>query len=160
MIEAIPLMASEKVPAFSTQDSAGNLVSKENLLGKKYLLFFYPRDNTPGCTSEACGFKDQKKFFDQKKILILGISGGSAKSHEKFIQKYDLSFPLLLDENNNIAKSFGVWGKKKFMGKTFEGIHRTSFLINENGMIEKTYLKVKAKSHPMELVEEIKSEKL
>ena len=160
MIEAIPLMASEKVPAFSTQDSAGNLVSKENLLGKKYLLFFYPRDNTPGCTSEACGFKDQKKLFDQKKILILGISGGSAKSHEKFIQKYDLSFPLLLDENNNIAKSFGVWGKKKFMGKTFEGIHRTSFLINENGMIEKTYLKVKAKSHPMELVEEIKSEKL
>jgi len=160
MIEAIPLMASEKVPAFSTQDSAGNLVSKENLLGKKYLLFFYPRDNTPGCTSEACGFKDQKKFFDKKKILILGISGGSAKSHEKFIQKYDLPFPLLLDENNNIAKSFGVWGKKKFMGKTFEGIHRTSFLINENGMIEKTYLKVKAKSHPMELVEEIKSEKL
>jgi len=160
MIEAIPLKASEKVPEFSTQDSAGNLVFKENLLGKKYLLFFYPRDNTPGCTSEACGFKDQKKFFDQKKILILGISGGSAKSHEKFIQKYDLSFPLLLDENNNIAKSFGVWGKKKFMGKTFEGIHRTSFLINENGMIEKTYLKVKAKSHPMELVEEIKSEKL
>ena len=160
MIEAIPLKAFEKVPEFSTQDSAGNIVSKENLLGEKYLLFFYPRDNTPGCTSEACGFKEQKNFFDRKRILILGISGDSAKSHEKFIQKYDLSFPLLLDENNNIAKSFGVWGKKKFMGKTFEGIHRTSFLINENGVIEKTYLKVKAKSHPMELVEEIKSEKL
>ena len=160
MIEALPIKALTEVPEFSTKDSLGNSFSKKSLLGKKYLLFFYPRDNTPGCTAEACGFRDQQSFFDKKNILIFGISGDSSNSHEKFRQKFDLPFPLLLDLDNKIAKAFGVWGKKTFMGRTFEGIHRTTFLVNDEAFVVKTYSKVKAKSHPIELVEEINTQKL
>jgi len=155
MLEASPLKQQESIPQFTTRDSEGNPVSREMLLGTKFLLFFYPRDSTPGCTVEACGFRDNYKFFQKKDIQIFGISGDSIHSHEKFKRKYGFPFPLLLDENNQIAKDFGVWGKKQFMGRVFEGIHRTSFLINENGIIEKAYLKVKAKTHPTDLVEEL-----
>jgi peroxiredoxin Q/BCP len=155
MQKVCPLKENEFAPEFSTTDSAGNSVSQQNLLGKKYLLYFYPRDNTPGCTAQACGFKDHYAFFKDKSIEIFGVSGDSAKSHEKFIEKFKLPFPLLLDENHEIAQAFGVWGEKKFMGRTFEGIHRMTFLINESGMIEKSFIKVKAKSHPQELVKEL-----
>jgi len=155
MQQISPLQKTNTVPNFSTTDSEGNSFSKEILLGQKYLLYFYPRDNTPGCTAQACGFRDHYCFFQNKEIKIFGISGGSRKTHENFRQKFRLPFPLLLDEQNKIAKLFGVWGEKKFMGRTFEGIHRVSFLITKSGTVENTYLKVKAKSHPEELVREL-----
>lgn len=150
-----PLHENDHTPKFSTTDSEGNSISNENLLGHKYLIYFYPRDNTPGCTAQACGFRENYSFFKNKNIKIIGVSGDSIQSHEKFRVKFNLPFSLLLDENHEIAKSFGVWGEKKFMGKSFEGIHRISFLIDETGKIVKTYTKVKAKSHPEELVQEL-----
>jgi peroxiredoxin Q/BCP len=150
-----PLHENDHTPKFSTTDSEGNSISNENLLGHKYLIYFYPRDNTPGCTAQACGFREHYSFFKNKNIKIIGVSGDSIRSHEKFRVKFKLPFSLLLDENHEIAKSFGVWGKKKFMGKSFEGIHRISFLIDETGKIVKTYTKVKAKSHADELVQEL-----
>ena len=155
MQKVCPLNENDSAPEFSTSDSEGNPVSQKKLLGKKYLLYFYPRDNTPGCTAQACGFKNHYDFFKDKNIEIFGVSGDSAKSHQKFIDKFQLPFPLLLDEEHEIAKAFGVWGEKKFMGRTFEGIHRMTFLINESGKIERSFIKVKAKSHPEELVKEL-----
>ena len=156
MQQISPLQKNDTVPNFSTTDSEGNPFTKEFLLGQKYLLYFYPRDNTPGCTAQACGFRDHYCFFQNKGIKIYGISGGSKKSHENFRGKFQLPFPLLLDEQNKIAQLFGVWGEKKFMGRTFEGIHRISYLIDKIGKIEKTYTKVKAKTHPDELAEELR----
>jgi thioredoxin-dependent peroxiredoxin len=155
MQKVCPLNENDSAPEFSTTDSEGNPVSQKKLLGKKYLLYFYPRDNTPGCTAQACGFKNHYDFFKDKSIEIYGVSGDSAKSHQKFIDKFQLPFPLLLDEYHKIAKAFGVWGEKKFMGRTFEGIHRITFLIGESGKIERSFTKVKAKSHPDELVKEL-----
>lgn len=155
MQKVCPLNENDSAPEFSTTDSEGNPVSQKKLLGKKYLLYFYPRDNTPGCTAQACGFKNHYDFFKDKSIEIYGVSGDSAKSHQKFIDKFQLPFSLLLDEDHKIAKAFGVWGEKKFMGRTFEGIHRITFLIGESGKIERSFTKVKAKSHPDELVKEL-----
>lgn len=150
-----PLQKNDSVPEFTTYDSEGNKFSNKNLLGQKYLIYFYPRDNTPGCTAQACGFRDNYSFFKKNKIKILGISGDSVRSHKNFRTKYQLPFPLLLDENHQIARAFGVWGEKKFMGRVFEGIHRISFLINKLGKVEITYLNVKAKQHPENLVNEL-----
>ena len=147
-----PLCEGTEAPAFSTTDDQAVPVSGESLLGKKYLLYFYPRDNTPGCTAEACGFRDLLKDFEKKNTLIFGVSGDSVKSHQKFRKKFDLPFPLLMDEDHSLAKAFGVWGEKKFMGRTFDGIHRMSFLVDEAGKIEKAYHKVKAKEHPAEVL--------
>lgn len=152
-----PLKEDSESPNFSTLDSEGNSICSNKLLGKKCLIYFYPRDNTPGCTAQACGFKENYNFFKENNIKILGVSGDTIKSHQKFRQKFQLPFPLLMDEDNKIAKAFGVWGEKKFMGKVYEGIHRISFLVNENGKIEKTYLKVKAKTHPEEIVNDLKN---
>lgn len=151
-----PLKEDSESPNFSTLDSEGNSICSSKLLGKKCLIYFYPRDNTPGCTAQACGFKENYNFFKENNIKILGVSGDTIKSHQKFRQKFQLPFPLLMDEDNKIAKAFGVWGEKKFMGKVYEGIHRISFLVNENGKIEKTYLKVKAKTHSEEIVNDLK----
>jgi len=150
-----PLGEGTEVPAFSTTDDQGVPVSRESLLGKKYLLYFYPRDNTPGCTAEACGFRDLLKDFENKNTLIFGVSGDSVKSHQKFRKKFDLPFPLLMDEDHSLAKAFGVWGEKKFMGRTFDGIHRMSFLVDEAGKIEKAYHKVKAKDHPAQVLSDL-----
>lgn len=150
-----PLCEGTEAPAFSTTDDQGQAVSRESLLGKKYLLYFYPRDNTPGCTAEACGFRDLLKDFEKKNTLIFGVSGDSVKSHQKFRKKFDIPFPLLMDEDHSLAKAFGVWGEKKFMGRTFDGIHRMSFLVDEAGKIEKAYHKVKAKEHPVEVLSDL-----
>ena len=149
-----PLQENDYIPKFSNTDLEGNSITNKILLGQKYLIYFYPRDNTPGCTTQACGFRDHFSFFRNKNIKILGVSGDSIQSHEKFRMKFLLPFPLLLDENHEISKAFGVWGQKKFMGRTFEGIHRTSFFIDESGKIVKACYQVKAKSHPKELVQE------
>ena len=112
MQEVSPLKEKDPVPEFSTSDSQGNLYSKQSLLGKTYLFYFYPRDNTPGCTAQACGFRDHYDLFIKNNVQIFGISGDSEKSHEKFRIKYNLTFPLLMDKENELAKAFGVWGKK------------------------------------------------
>ena len=144
-----------KVPDFSALDQDGKEYSNASLLGSHYLIYFYPRDLTPGCTTEACALRDAYENFSKHETQILGVSPDHAKSHRKFIDKHSLPFPLLLDEDHAIAEAFGVWGEKKFMGKTFNGIHRTSFLISKKGKILKTYLKVKPKIHAQMILEDL-----
>ena len=148
-----PLIKGSEIPDFQTVDDLGEKFSKQNLLGTRYLLYFYPKDNTPGCSNQACGFRDLFQEFKQLNVSILGISGGNQVSHQKFRQKFQLPFPLLIDEDFAIAKKFGVFGEKKFMGKTFQGLHRISFLIGKNGTVESVYDKVKSKTHPFEVLE-------
>ena len=150
-----PLEEGDQIPDFATTDDQGTKVSRANLKGCRFLLYFYPRDNTPGCTAQACGFRDLWDDFKDKKIKIFGVSGDTAKSHEKFRKKFDLPFPLLMDEDHSLAKAFGVWGLKKFMGREFDGIHRISFLVDDAGKIEKAYHKVKAKENPAEILSEL-----
>lgn len=151
-----PLEAGAKVPNFQTTDESGCPVSRSNLIGKRYLLYFYPRDNTPGCTLEACGFRDLQDSFKQHDIAIFGVSGCPKINHIKFREKFAIPFPLLMDEDHAIAKSFGAFGEKKFMGKTFNGIHRMSFLVSETGTIIKSYPRVAPKTHPQQILEDLK----
>ena len=146
-MKANPLPEGSPIPQFTTKDESGFFHSHETIIGQRTLLYFYPKDNTPGCTLQACDLRDSYEDLKRLPTLVLGVSGCSLASHQKFKNKFSIPFPLLLDEDHTIAKLFGVWGEKKFMGKTFMGIHRTSFLINESGKIEKTYIKVKAKMH-------------
>ena len=155
MKKPVPLEEGEQIPDFETTDEQGSEVSSSALKGSSFLLYFYPRDNTPGCTAEACGFRDLWSDFKGKKTKIFGVSGDSAKSHQKFRKKFDIPFPLLMDEDHSLAKAFGVWGLKKFMGWEFEGIHRMSFLVDESGKIRKAYYKVKAKDHPAEVLADL-----
>lgn len=155
-----PLLEGCSVPDFKTTDESGKIHSSDSLKGSTTLLFFYPRDNTPGCTLQACGLRDRYMQFSEIPVSIFGLSGCSVSSHQRFSAKNSLPFPLLLDEDNKIAKLFGVWGEKKFMGKTFNGIHRTSFLISKKGEILKTYLKVKPKIHAQMILKDLTSLKL
>jgi peroxiredoxin Q/BCP len=150
-----PLFEGCSVPDFKTTDESGKIHSSDSLKGSTTLLFFYPRDNTPGCTLQACGLRDRYMQFSEIPVSIFGLSGCSVSSHQRFSAKNSLPFPLLLDEDNKIAKLFGVWGEKKFMGKTFDGIHRTSFLISKKGKILRTYLKVKPKLHTQMILEDL-----
>lgn len=125
-------------------------------LGKKVLLYFYPKDDTPGCTAEACNFRDSYKNFQKLGLVILGVSADSVKSHKKFAEKFDLPFPILSDESREVCEAYGVWKKKKFMGREYMGIERSSFLIDEKGKIEKIYEQVKAKEHAKEVRVDIK----
>ncbi len=131
------------------------IYSNQTIQGQLTLLYFYPRDNTPGCTLQACDLRDSYENLLEIPVLVLGISGCSCSSHQKFKTKYSLPFPLLLDEDHQIAQLFGVWGEKKFMGKTFDGIHRTSFIIDKTGKILKTYKKVKPKVHLEEVMKDL-----
>jgi peroxiredoxin Q/BCP len=150
-----PLLEGCSVPDFKTTDESGKIYSSDSLKGSTTLLFFYPRDNTPGCTLQACGLRDRYMQFSEIPVSIFGLSGCSVSSHQRFSAKNSLPFPLLMDEDNKIAKLFGVWGEKKFMGKTFDGIHRTSFLISKKGKILRTYLKVKPKLHTQMILEDL-----
>ncbi len=152
---AKPLLEGCSIPDFKTKDESGKIHSSDSLKGSTILLYFYPRDNTPGCTLQACDLRDTYMQFSKIPVSIYGLSGCSVSSHQKFSAKNSLPFPLLLDEDNQIAKLFGVWGEKKFMGKTFNGIHRTSFLISKKGKILKTYLKVKPKIHAQMILEDL-----
>ena len=152
-----PLAIGDTIPDFQTTDEAGQDYSSKSLRGSPVIIYFYPRDNTPGCTLQACDLRDNYEHFLNIPITILGISGCSLDSHQKFKTKNSLPFPLLLDEDHRIAKSFGVWGEKKFMGKSFEGIHRTTFLISKAGNILKTYLKVKPALHSSMVLEDVRN---
>jgi thioredoxin-dependent peroxiredoxin len=139
-------------PAFKTTDTNGESVSLKDFRGKKVVLYFYPKDDTPGCTREACSFRDAFSKFKKRGITILGVSPDSEKSHQKFTAKYKLPFTLLADVDHSIADAYGVYGEKKFMGRTYMGIHRTTFLIDEKGKIKKVFEKVKPDDHADEVL--------
>jgi len=131
----------------------GQETSLKEFLGQKILLYFYPKDNTPGCTLEACNFRDAKQEIAKKGVQIIGVSKDSQSSHQKFKDKFSLNFPLWSDPEQKLMKAFGVWGEKKMMGKTFFGTKRSTFLINEKGTIIKVWLNVKAKQHDQEVLD-------
>ena len=139
-------------PAFKTTDANGETVNLKDFRGKKVVLYFYPKDDTPGCTKEACSFRDAFSKFKKQGITILGVSPDSEKSHQKFVAKYKLPFTLLADTDHSIADAYGVYGEKKFMGRTYMGIHRTTFLIDEKGKIKKVFEKVKPEDHADEVL--------
>ena len=140
-------------PAFKTTDQNGESVSLKELRGRKVVLYFYPKDDTPGCTKEACSFRDAYSKFKKKDIAVLGVSPDKEAAHKKFVTKYQLPFTLLADTDHSIAEAYGVWGEKKFMGRTYLGVHRTTFLIDEKGKIRKIFEKVKPEDHASEVLE-------
>ena len=148
----ITLKEGEEAPAFTAQTSGGGMVSLNEFLGRHVVLFFYPKDDTPGCTKEACAFRDEYAQFEEAEAVVLGVSCDSVAKHDKFISKFDLPFLLLSDEDQTIVNAYGAWGPKKFMGKEYEGIHRISFLIDPQGKIQKIWPKVKPEEHAAEVM--------
>ncbi len=132
----------DKAPAINAKDQNGNEITLAQFKGKKVVLYFYPKDSTPGCTKEACNFRDNYKALQKKGYEVVGVSADSEKSHLKFIEKYELPFPLIADTDQKVVNDYGVWGLKKFMGREYMGINRTTFLIDEKGKIEKLIEKV------------------
>ncbi len=152
------LAEGKKAPAFSLPSSTGGKISLKDFKDKKHLvLYFYPRDMTPGCTTEACSFRDLSEEFEEAGAAIVGVSADDLESHEKFVAKHDLTFPLLSDDGGQIAEKYGVWKEKKMYGKTFMGIERTTFVIDKSGVIRKIYPKVKVDQHADEVLEFVKS---
>lgn len=141
------LTAGTPAPAFSLLDQNGNTVSLADFSGKKVLFYFYPKAMTPGCTVQAQGLRDVKAELDAHNVVVLGVSTDPVKRLGKFIERDHLNFTLLSDEDHVVAEQFGVWGEKKFMGKVYDGLHRISFLINEQGIIEQVFDKFKTKDH-------------
>ncbi|MFB3909478.1 MAG: thioredoxin-dependent thiol peroxidase [Candidatus Eisenbacteria bacterium] len=137
----------DKAPDFTAATGSGESVSLRDFRGKKVVLYFYPRDNTPGCTREACAFRDNLARVKRKGAVVLGVSPDSAASHAKFAEKFDLSFPLLSDPDHEIAKAYGVWVEKTLYGKKSMGIERSTFVIDETGKIQKAFRKVKVDGH-------------
>tara|TARA_B100000497_G_scaffold124927_1_gene160465 strand:- start:3092 stop:3544 length:453 start_codon:yes stop_codon:yes gene_type:complete len=146
------LQIGDTAPNFQSLDEAGNSRSLADYKGKKLVLFFYPKASTPGCTVEACNLSDNYTRFTTLGYEILGVSADSAKRQMNFKEKYGLPYPLLADEDKSVINTFGVWGPKKFMGKLYDGIHRTTFIIDENGIIEDIILKVKTKDHTSQIL--------
>jgi thioredoxin-dependent peroxiredoxin len=151
------LKEGAKAPAFSTTDAEGNSIRLKDLQGEKFVLYFYPKDDTPGCTKEACSFRDSFSKFKRRGIKVFGISPDSEASHQKFAAKYKLPFTLLADAGHAIADAYGVYGQKKFMGRTYMGVLRTTFLIDEKGKIKKVFEKVKPEDHAEEVLEAFNS---
>lgn len=147
------LKVGDKVPDFSAKDEQGNTISLGDYKGKKLIVFFYPKASTPGCTVEACNLRDNYKTLQDKGFELLGVSADSEKKQASFKNKYEFPFPLLADEDKTVINIFGVWGPKKFMGKEYDGIHRTTFLINEKGIIERVIDKVQTKNHASQILE-------
>ncbi|MDA7746646.1 thioredoxin-dependent thiol peroxidase [Psychromonas sp.] len=143
----IRLVKGDKAPQFTLENEQGDKVSLADLAGKKVLVYFYPRAMTPGCITQACGLRDVNAQLAELNTVVLGISPDPVKKLQNFVTKKELNFPLLSDEDHAIADAFGVWGEKKFMGKIYDGIHRISFLIDEQGIVEKVFDKFKTKDH-------------
>lgn len=141
------LKVGDKAPDFTALDEQGNTISLGDYKGKKLVVFFYPKASTPGCTAEACNLNDNYERFQAQGYEILGVSADSAKRQSNFKNKYGFQYPLLADEDKDVIETFGVWGPKKFMGKEYDGIHRTTFVIDESGVIEEVITKVKTKDH-------------
>ncbi|HZE67909.1 MAG TPA: thioredoxin-dependent thiol peroxidase [Pyrinomonadaceae bacterium] len=147
------LKEGNAAPIFTTKDASGRTVKLKDFKGQKVVLYFYPKDDTPGCTKEACSFRDGFATFKKRGINVLGISPDSEASHKKFAEKYKLPFVLLTDPEHKIADAYGTYGQKKFMGRTYMGIHRMTFLIDEKGRIKKVFEKVKPEDHAREVLE-------
>ena len=148
----IKLQKGDKAPDFSGLDQDGISHSLKDYQGKKLVVFFYPKANTPGCTAEACDLRDNFERFKANNYELLGVSADNVKAQGKFKDKYQFPFPLLADEDKSVIEAFGVWGPKKFMGREYDGIHRTTFVINENGIIEEVISKVKTKEHTAQIL--------
>jgi peroxiredoxin Q/BCP len=151
------LKETDKAPDFTVPDQNGKNISLSDYKGKWVILYFYPKDMTPGCTTEACNFRDEYSIFKKKGIVVLGISKDSVSSHKKFEGKYELPFPLLSDENGNICEEYGVWQEKSMYGKKYMGIVRATFIITPERMIAKVYPKVKVKEHVAEILADLKN---
>ncbi|MFL0352718.1 thioredoxin-dependent thiol peroxidase [Xanthomarina sp. GH4-25] len=141
------LKPGDKAPNFVAKDQDGNSISLADYKGKKLVMFFYPKASTPGCTAEACNLSDNYSRFQKLGFEILGVSADSEKRQSNFRNKFKFPYPLLADEDKKVIEAFGVWGPKKFMGREYDGIHRTTFVIDEKGIIEDVILKVKTKTH-------------
>lgn len=149
---ATHLKAGDKAPKFSAKDQDGNIISLSDFAGKKLVLYFYPKDNTPGCTAESCNLRDNYKALLKNGYAVVGVSANSEKDHLKFIKKFNLPFPLIADTDKVVCNAYGVWGKKKFMGREFMGIVRTTFIISEKGVIEEVIEKVDNENHASQIL--------
>lgn len=147
------LQVGDKVPDFSAKDQDGNTINLSDYKGEKLVVFFYPKANTPGCTAEACNLRDNYAELQSAGFELLGVSADSEKQQANFRNKFEFPFPLLADEDHTVINTFGVWGPKKFMGKEYDGIHRTTFVINGDGVVEKVIDKVKTKDHAAQLLD-------
>ena len=147
------LKIGDKAPLFTGTDQDGKSISLSDFRGRKVILYFYPKDNTPGCTAEACSLRDGRAELQRMGFEVIGVSPDSVKSHQGFIAKHGLNFPLIADADKSIAAAYGVWGEKKFMGRTYMGILRTTFVIGPDGTIEKFFDKVNTKDHFTQIVE-------
>ncbi|WP_298224889.1 thioredoxin-dependent thiol peroxidase [Flavobacterium sp.] len=146
------LQKGDKAPNFSAKDQDGNTHTLADYQGKKLVVFFYPKADTPGCTAEACDLRDNFQRFQADNYALLGVSADSEKAQSKFKNKYELPFPLLADEDKAVIEAFGVWGPKKFMGREYDGINRTTFIIDENGIIDEVISDVKTKAHAAQIL--------
>jgi len=152
-LKASILKEGDKVPNFSLPNEKGEIVSNESLLGKKYILFFYPKDDTPACTKEACSLRDNYRVFEKHGYEIYGVSPDKEKKHQKYIDKYEFQFSLLADTEKEMINAFGYWGPKKFMGREIVGVYRTTVVVDETGTIVKIIDKVKTKEHGQQLID-------
>jgi thioredoxin-dependent peroxiredoxin len=153
----MPISVGNTAPDFTLQDETGAPHSFKEYRGKPVILYFYPKDDTPGCTKEACAFRDDYSAYQDEGVVILGVSPDSPASHKKFKEKYQLPFTLLADEGHQVANAYGVWGPKKYMGKSYEGVLRTTFLIDEQGQIMKVYENVKPAEHSAEILQDLEN---
>jgi len=147
------LKVGDQAPDFSVKDQSGNEIKLSDYVGKRVVIYFYPKDNTPGCTAQACNIRDNYSDLEKEGIVILGVSADSEASHQKFIDKFDLPFALLADVDKKMLNDYGVWGEKKFMGRVYDGIHRTTFIIDESHVIVGIIEKPKTKDHAREILE-------
>jgi peroxiredoxin Q/BCP len=146
------VQVGDPAPDFALPSDRGDEVRLKDLRGRKVVLYFYPKDDTSGCTKEACGFRDALPELEERNAVVLGVSPDSLRSHERFRDKYDLNFPLLADEDHSVAEAYGAWGKKKMYGREYEGVLRSTFVIGEDGRVEKAYRKVKPAEHAAEVL--------
>jgi peroxiredoxin Q/BCP len=154
------LIEGAAAPAFEGKTQDGRILSLSDFKGKKLILYFYPKDNTPGCTAEACDLSENYEFWLSKGVDVVGVSPDSSSSHQKFIEKFGLRFNLIADTEKKILQDYGVWGEKLNYGKSYMGVIRTTFLINENGIIEKIFKKVDTKNHTEQIAKEININKI
>jgi peroxiredoxin Q/BCP len=147
------LKEGDMAPVFEAQTFSGETIRLADLRGKEVILYLYPKDDTPGCTKEACGFRDWHQEFEKKGAVVLGVSPDPAKSHKKFTEKFNLPFSLLVDDEKKIINAYGVWGEKTFMGRKYMGVYRVTFLIGKDGRIKKIWPDVKPEGHASELLD-------
>lgn len=149
------LEAGDSAPDFTLESDSGETVRLADLRGRRVVLYFYPKDDTSGCTKEACGFRDERESFDDRDVTVLGVSPDGVASHAKFREKYDLNFPLLADPDHAVAEAYGAWGTKKMYGREYEGVLRSTFVIGPDGRIERVYRKVKPAEHAAQILEDL-----